>query len=709
MSQFGRWGAFKETSMPELMTTLFSAGDFIPHGLIPHGHCYLWQPELVWLHILSDSLIALAYYSIPLTLLYFVQKRKDLPFDWIFLLFSAFIVSCGTTHLLEIWTLWHPTYWLSGALKAVTAGISLYTALMLVRLMPQALALPSADQLAAMNQELQRQIFDRQQAEINRQQAEIRLYQLNQDLEAKVAQRTAELENSMVQVREYVERATLATDAAKMSSWDWDLKAQTVIWSAHHEALFGGQLSSPSGYEDWARRVHPDDLASVEAEIHRARDTGSDFSAEYRVVWDDGSVHWLAGFGRFYFDADGHPYRMLGMVQDMSDRKSVEAQLIISEERLRLATEAADIGMWFWNLREDELVWTTRCKTLFGLDPDTDMSYECFLATLHPDDRDRTHTLVQQSILGKAEYAIEYRSIWPDGKVHWIVAKGRAFYNDQGEPVRMLGVAQDVTERKQVEVDMQERGRELNRMNLLLLKTTALVNQRNQELDEFAHIVSHDLKAPLRAIANLSQWIEDDLADIAPPDTQQNLELLRSRVYRMEALINGLLAYARISHQTLTCETFPLNALLAEILDSLDVPPEFTIEIPPDLPTLTTNRLLLGQVFANLISNAVKHHNRPDGRVSITAQFLDQGEELGYEFTVTDDGPGITAADHDRVFDIFQTLASRDQKESTGIGLAIVKKIIERAGGHIQLDSELGQGVTFRFTWLSSQICHSGD
>ncbi|BAT52466.1 two-component sensor histidine kinase [Nostoc sp. NIES-3756] len=121
---------------------------------IPHGHCYLWKPGLVWLNILSDSLIALAYYSIPISLMYFVHKRKDLPFKGIMLLFGAFIVSCGTTHLMEIWTLWHPTYWLSGSLKAITALISVYTASVLVPIIPQALALPSPTQLEASNAEL---------------------------------------------------------------------------------------------------------------------------------------------------------------------------------------------------------------------------------------------------------------------------------------------------------------------------------------------------------------------------------------------------------------------------------------------------------------------------------------------------------------------------------------------------------------------------
>ncbi len=139
---------------------LFSSGAFIPHG-----HCYLWKPGLVWLHVMSDALIAIAYYSIPITLVYFVRKRDDLPFNWIFLLFGAFIVACGTTHILEIWTLWHPTYWLSGFIKAITALVSVYTALMLVPLVPLALALPNPRQLEKANLELEREITERKQAE----------------------------------------------------------------------------------------------------------------------------------------------------------------------------------------------------------------------------------------------------------------------------------------------------------------------------------------------------------------------------------------------------------------------------------------------------------------------------------------------------------------------------------------------------------------
>ncbi|MGQ9869711.1 hypothetical protein [Leptodesmis sp.] len=165
--------------MLDVWNYLLGSGPFIPHG-----HCYLWKTGLVWLHLLSDLFIALAYYSIPLTLFYFVRRRPDLPFNWIFLMFGSFIVACGTTHLMEVWTLWYPTYWTSSTLKAVAAGISMFTAVQLILILPKALSLPSPAQLQQANEELQAQIAERLRIE-----AELKQYQTQ--LEHLVAERTA--------------------------------------------------------------------------------------------------------------------------------------------------------------------------------------------------------------------------------------------------------------------------------------------------------------------------------------------------------------------------------------------------------------------------------------------------------------------------------------------------------------------------------------
>ena len=151
--------------MREFLMKLFSS-DFMSHG-----YCYLWRPEIIWLHAISDSIIALSYYVIPLTLVYFVRKRRDLPFHWMFLMFGIFIFSCGTTHLMEVWTLWHGTYRLAGVIKAITAVASVATAALFVRLVPEAVALPSPAQLRAANQDLEREIQERRRVEQALQQA----------------------------------------------------------------------------------------------------------------------------------------------------------------------------------------------------------------------------------------------------------------------------------------------------------------------------------------------------------------------------------------------------------------------------------------------------------------------------------------------------------------------------------------------------------
>lgn len=259
-------------------------------------------------------------------------------------------------------------------------------------------------------------------------------------------------------------------------------------------------------------------------------------------------------------------------------------------------------------------------------------------------------------------------------------------------------IISDITERKQAELQLQEQAREMNELNVSLLHFTSELDQRNQELDRFVYIVSHDLKAPLRAISNLTQWIEEDLNGQLPKENEDQMVLLRQRVHRLESFIDGLLEYSRVGRTEDITESVDVGQLLDEIIDSLVVPDTFVIEVLNQMPKFVTKRLLLQQVFANLLSNAIKHHERPDGHITISV--AEQGNY--FEFAVTDDGPGISPEDHERVFGIFQTLTSRDKRENTGIGLSIVKKIIETEGGKIVIDSQLNRGATFRFTWRQS-------
>ncbi len=231
-------------------------------------------------------------------------------------------------------------------------------------------------------------------------------------------------------------------------------------------------------------------------------------------------------------------------------------------------------------------------------------------------------------------------------------------------------------------------------------RRTAESERRARDLEQFAYVASHDLKAPLRGIANLSEWLKEDLQDRLTPETQEQLDLLRDRVARMNALIEGLLAYSRIGRAAGSLERVDVGELVREVVDSLDPPPEFQVEIAPDLPTLHTDRLHLSQVFANLIANALRHHDREAGLVRIACR----AEGARWVFSVEDDGPGIPPEFRHKIFLMFQTLAVKDYGVNTGIGLALVKKLVEEHGGTIHFeDADLGRdsrrGSRFVFSW----------
>ncbi|MEW6775404.1 MAG: ATP-binding protein [Bdellovibrionota bacterium] len=370
---------------------------FDSSGFMPHGHCFLWQPGVLWLHVLSDSLIALSYYSIPLALAYFVHKRTDLAFNWIFRLFAAFIFWCGTTHIFGIWVIWNPNYWLDGAAKAVTATVSFVTAMILWPLIPKALALPSPHQL---------------------EEANTRLQELNETLERRVAARTAELRHA------------------------------------------------------------------------------------------------------------------------------------------------------------------------------------------------------------------------------------------------------------------------------------------NGELEQFAHVVSHDLREPLRAIVSYSELIERKLGVQLDAATSKHFGYIIGGARRMQDLISDLLAYARVGQPApqpliLVDSGRALDGALSNLKRLAD---ETKAQITHNgLPPVRADSILLTQLFQNLVGNAIKYR-RPGETPKVHVHC--KGESGAWHFEVADNGRGIPPEQHERVFELFQRFSPDDAlaEPGTGMGLAIAKKIVERWGGKIWVESQAGSGSVFHFT-----------
>ncbi|MDQ3051143.1 MAG: ATP-binding protein [Bacteroidota bacterium] len=278
---------------------------------------------------------------------------------------------------------------------------------------------------------------------------------------------------------------------------------------------------------------------------------------------------------------------------------------------------------------------------------------------------------------------IKYRK---NGELIWVQENVTRIRDEEENLIKYIFIESDITDRKKSEERMAE-----------YLKN---LEKTNKELDKFAYVVSHDLKAPLRAIGNLTGWIEEDAGHLLPNEVRKNFNLIKERVVRMEALINGILDYSKVAKKNNQSETFDANTLVRETIDMLGQQADCSMTIGNNLPQMNADKIKVQQVFINLISNAIKFNSRSNKQVTIGST-----EEPGhFHFTVADNGPGIDKRFHEKIFIIFQTVNTRDEFESSGVGLAIVKKIIEEHEGKIWVESSPGNGSVFHFTWPKQRI-----
>lgn len=530
---------------------------------------------------------------------------------------------------------------------------------------------------------------------------------------------------------------------------EWDLNFEVREWNAAAQAIFGYTKSEAIGHHA-AGLIVPE---SAKAEVDRVwrsllQQTGETRNTNQNLT-KDGRTIVCQWYNQPLIDSKGNVVGVASLVEDITAQKQAEDKIYAVntelEQRVQKRTaqlEAADklkdeilqreqaarleaeanlhsLNRTLTALRESEeryrslvvataqIVWTTNAQgevedipywRAYTGQTLAEVKGWGWLEAIHPDDRDRTAQAWQAALETKSLYDTEYRIRASDGSYRYFIVRGVPVLAENNRIREWVGLCSDIQERKSAQEALMNRANELAYLSTVLAQTNTALEKRNQELDQFAYVASHDLKAPLRAIANLSQWIEEDLSEVLTDDTRHQMNLLRGRVHRMEDLINGLLQFSRVGRVGTEKSLVSVADLLAEIIDSLAPPPSFKIDIAP-MPSLITEKLPLEQVFSNLISNAIKHHPRQDGNIQISVRDY----QSYYEFSAADDGKGIDPAYHDKVFGIFQTLEARDKSENTGIGLAIVKKIVENQGGQIKLTSQEGQGAIFSFTWLKQQ------
>lgn len=386
-----------------------------------------------------------------------------------------------------------------------------------------------------------------------------------------------------------------------------------------------------------------------------------------------------------------HAVDVTAQVLAERDMRRHAAALEEGEARLRLALEAGHMGTWEWVLDEDKVIFSAPLERIHGLKTGAFAGTPgAFEEQIHRDDRTRAMARIRRAISRGAALQAEYRIVRPNGSVRWLETRGTIIRDAFGRATRLTGVAIDVTERREGEDALKRSLASLQRM-------TRALERNNRELDQFAYVASHDLKAPLRGIANLSQWIEEEIGDALNDQAREYMDLLRGRIHRMEGLIEGILSYSRIGRTTHGVEDVDSGALAREVIELLAPPDGADVTIVGEMPVVHTERLPLQQVFLNLIGNALKYAGGAEARVTVSSS---AAETDGFvRFTVADNGPGIAPEYHEKIWGIFQTLQPRDKVEGTGIGLALVRKIAENKGGRAWIESEPGHGATFHVLW----------
>jgi PAS domain S-box-containing protein len=607
---------------------------FASAGFEPHGHCFLWQKSLLWLYILSDSVIALSYYMIPLALVQFVRKREDLAFNWMFLMFSAFIFACGTTHVMGVITLWQPAYWLDAGIKAFTAAMSFVTALMLWPLIPRALSLPRASQLEAINRKLEEQ--------------------------------SAEREIVVEQLKQSEERFRLLVDGVKdYGIFLLGLDGIVKTWNTGAERIKGYRPEEIIGKHFSLFYTGDDRREGKPERALRSAASEGKYEEEGLRARKDGSLFWASVSIAALHDSGGNPCGFTKVVRDVSLRRK-------EEEKFRSFLESAPDAVVIVDQTGKIALVNSQAEKLFGYGREeliaqpVDMLIPERFRERHGEHRASYSRGPRVRPMGAG---MELYAVRKDGSEFPVEISLSPIETEQG--VLISSAIRDITDRKEADARLQEKER------LATLGTTAAV---------FAHEIGN----PLNGLATSFELVSGLLArsDNQDPLLKETIEGASREVRRLTALLQEYRAFAR--PRRLDLRPTDLEEVVREVLGpgmrlygALGIGVDLHFE--DNLPRLPLDREKMKQVILNLCKNAIEA--MPDGGTLECAAYV-KGDSVVLE--ISDTGLGIPEG-----IDVFQ-LFSTSKPEGTGLGLAIAQQIVVDHKGLIEYSTERNRGTAFR-------------
>jgi PAS domain S-box-containing protein len=669
----------------------------LSYNFMPHGTCYLWESHILWLHVIADSLIAASYYCIPIILVYFIRKHRGLPFNRIFWMFGSFILACGTTHLLEVWNVWHADYLIAGIVKAVTAAISVLTTAMLIRLAPKFVSLSQREHLQKLNLDLE---------------------QRTEDLRAEILERT--------RAQELAERLAAVVESSDDAIISKTLDGTLTAWNKAAETLFGYTAAEAVGQS--MRMLLPPERSDEETEILNriGRGVNVDHFETVRLRKDCRLVDVSLSVSPIR-NRDGLIIGASNIARDISKRKQAEerqAQLAkeleekataLAESRLQLQAQTRMLesvldsmveGLVATDAQGNFVLWNPSAKKILGMGS-TPVARESVSAhygifqpngnVLFPTDQ----LPLERALRGETTTTeILVRNPAVEEGV-WVEVNASPLRDKAGAITGGVAAFRDVTQRKNDEREIRKLNNELE---LRVAERTAQLRTAIRELESFSYSVSHDLRAPLRHIAGFSKMLGEEYGTSLDPGAQHYLDRIQSGTQKMGLLIDELLNLARVGRHALNRQETKLNPMIADLISIFE--PELEGRqidwMVEDLPPMQCDPVLVKQIFQNLLANAIKF-SRIRERACIRVGYEAREGDGQTVFTVRDNGIGFNMKYADKLFGVFQRLHREDEFEGTGIGLATVQRIVQKHGGEIWAESAEDKGAAFHFTLGSGE------
>lgn len=499
----------------------------------------------------------------------------------------------------------------------------------------------------------------------------IRLYGAIQDItEKKLTEK---------ELNSLTERLQLATKAANVGIWDWDIKQNKLIWDEEMYAIFNVDPSEFDGaYEAWEATVHPDDIEQANKDVENAINGISDFDSSFRIIWKDKSIHYIKANGMIERDKKGKAIRMIGTNWDITKEKIAEEEIRFKANLLSMVRQAVIAT----NLDGEVSYWNKAAEIMYGWKQEEALGMN--IMQLTPIDTNKEEALQIMEILKKGEsWSGEFEVQKKDGTNFIAMITNSPIYDGNNKLKGIIGISSDITQ----EIKNKE----------LLKQYTKELERSNEELEQFAFVASHDLQEPLRMISSFMNLLDKKYGNKLDEKANQYIHFAIDGAKSMKHIILDLLEYSRARVSTEGKEEVDMNEVLIEFKD---LRRKFILEKKAliksnKLPTLYTYKVAVKQVFHCLVDNAIKY-SKKDVPPIVEINAIENEKE--WEFSIKDNGIGIDPQFYDKIFIIFQRLHNKDQFSGTGIGLSVAKRHIEFLGGRIWLESEPGKGSVFYFT-----------